>query len=52
MIQQFDDIVLCSYPPQYPWHWWCGCGNTERGGILRGKTQEQFARESWEEANQ
>lgn len=51
MIKRFANICLTSYPAKYPWHWWCGCGNTEVGGIVVGKTQEQICREEWEKAN-
>jgi len=52
MIQRFTGVVLCTYPAQYPWDWWCGCGHKEKGGVTRGKTEEEIAREEWEALNQ
>ncbi len=51
MIQRASDLVLTSYPPQYPWDWWCGCGHTERGGVTVGQTREQVDRARWEAVN-
>jgi len=51
MIKRSTGVVLTSYPPQYPWYWWCGCGHTERGGVERGKTNEEIAHEEWEKLN-
>ncbi|RTK93076.1 hypothetical protein EKI60_06580 [Candidatus Saccharibacteria bacterium] len=51
MIKEYANYVLTSYPPQYPWHWYCGCGHTEDGGIERGITQEEVTRKQWEKAN-
>ena len=52
MIKRYTGQVLTSYPPQYPWYWWCGCGETRDGGIEQGKTEEQLAKEEWEKANE
>ena len=51
MIKHFLNIVYPTYPPQYPWKWKCGCGYTEEGGIVRGKTDEEIFIERWKEAN-
>jgi hypothetical protein len=51
MVKAYSNIVLTSYPPQYPWYWYCGCGHTEDGGIERGKTYEEQLREEWENKN-
>jgi len=52
MIKRYESRVLASYPPQYPWFWWCKCGHTEEGGIDRGMTIEEVYERLWEEANQ
>ena len=45
-------IVLCSYPAQYPWDWFCGqCNTRERGGVDITMTIEDLNRKQWEEAN-
>ena len=51
MIKRYEPRVLASYPPQYPWFWWCKCGHTEEGGIDRGMTNEEVYERLWEEAN-
>lgn len=51
MIKRYANYVLTSYPPQYPWSWWCACGHTEPGGIERGKTDEEILEERWNEEN-
>jgi hypothetical protein len=52
MIKRYTNEVLTSYPPQYPWNWWCGgCGHTERGGIERGRSMEDGYQQAWEAAN-
>ena len=51
MIRWATGEVLLSYPAQYPWEWRCGCGNRERGGIERGKTEGEIFREAWEAVN-
>jgi hypothetical protein len=51
MIKRYDNRVFASNPPQYPWYWWCGCGNTESGGVERGKTEEETYMEIWENEN-
>ena len=43
MIKRFSGIVCDSNPQQYPWYWWCSCGNTEKGAVEYGKTKEQIA---------
>ena len=35
MTQEWDNEVLCTYPPQYVWYWFCGCGHRERGGVVQ-----------------
>jgi hypothetical protein len=51
MIKQYTNTALTTYPPQYPWSWWCGCGYTAEGGVEKGKTTEQMSREAWEAIN-
>jgi hypothetical protein len=51
MIMMSAGCVLTSYPPQYPMLWWCGCGHTETGPTIRGKTDEELRREEWEKVN-
>ncbi len=52
MIKRDGSIVLTSYPPQYPWHWWCGgCGHVEKGGIRSGQTSDEIYQKEWERAN-
>ena len=51
MIKRYENYVLTSYPPQYPWYWWCKCGYTEEGGIDKGITIEELYDKLWEETN-
>lgn len=51
MIKRYENRVLMSNPPQYPWQWWCGCGKTKEGGIERGKTDGELALEKWKQVN-
>ena len=52
MIKRYQNRVLTSYPPQYPWDWWCGgCGLVGEGGIDEGMTQEEMYQKEWENAN-
>ena len=51
MIHRQAQYVLASNPAQYPWVWWCACGQVEHGGVVRGKTEEDYSREEWERAN-
>lgn len=51
MIKRYANYVLTSYPPQYPWDWWCACGHTELGGVDRGQTDEEILKERWEQEN-
>jgi len=51
MIKRYENYVLTTYPPQYPWYWWCGCGHTEPGGVERGMTAEEIDRIEWEIIN-
>lgn len=51
MIKRSSNIVLTSYPPQYPWYWWCGCGKTREGGVTRGTTEAEIAQRDWERKN-
>jgi len=44
-------VVLLTYPGQYPQVWWCGCGKSEPGPTLRGKTNEEARMEQWRLAN-
>lgn len=53
MIKRYQPIVLATYPPQYPWFWWCaGCGRTAEGGVERGITADEAYRTAWEKANE
>jgi len=49
MIKRYKPCILASYPPQYPWFWWCRCGYTEDGGFDRGMTEEEIYERLWEE---
>lgn len=51
MIQWYQNMVLTSYPAQFPWDWKCGCGHSEEGGIEMGKTIEDRFQETWEGEN-
>jgi hypothetical protein len=51
MIKRDTGVALMSYPAQYPWDWWCGCGHTEPGGVRWGKTEVEMAQNEWEQAN-
>ena len=51
MIKRYKDYVLMSYPPQYPWYWWCGCGHEEPGGVERGIAAEEMVMAAWREIN-
>ena len=51
MIKRYENRVLTTYPPQYPWYWWCGCGHEEGGGIERCTTEEEAAMMSWKAVN-
>ena len=51
MIQRYENIVYCTYPPQHPWNWWCGCGHTETGGVERGITEEESYLREWRGKN-
>ena len=52
MIQKDTAMALLSMPPQYPWIWWCFCGNTEEGGVRRGTSEADVNIEKWRQANQ
>lgn len=52
MIKRYHNHDYPTSPVQYPWYWWCGCGNTEQGGVDRGKTDKEIAREEWKEINE
>ena len=52
MVVKYSSVVLMTYPAQYPWDWWCGCGYTEKGGIEGDSTYESIAREEWERVNE
>ncbi|RLJ01290.1 MAG: hypothetical protein DRP11_04660 [Candidatus Aenigmatarchaeota archaeon] len=51
MIKRYENRVLLTNPPQYPWYWWCECGYTEKGGADRGILMEDFYYQQWEEVN-
>lgn len=51
MIRRWTGTELLTYPPGYPWYWWCGCGHEEEGGVERAKTEEEIARKEWEALN-
>jgi len=49
MIKRPTGNILCTYPPQFPWNWWCGgCNHYEQGGVDRGKTDDEIYREEWQ----
>lgn len=47
MVKMSTGVVLTSNPPQYPWHWKCGCGHVGKGGVDRGFTQDQMFMNQW-----
>ena len=51
MIKRYENFILATNPPQYPWYWWCGCGHIERGGIDRGMDVDELYRRIWETTN-
>lgn len=51
MVKESDGLVLTSYPPQYPWHWKCGCGHVGKAGVDRGLTQDQMFMNQWNAVN-
>ncbi len=51
MIKRYENRVLATYPPRYPWYWWCKCGHTEEGGFDIGLTIEDFYDKMWEVEN-
>ena len=51
MVRRYTGTVLTSYPAQYPWYWWCACGQTAEGGVERGLTEDEEARRSWQRLN-
>jgi len=51
MIKRYEDYILPTNPPQYPWYWWCRCGHTERGGIEEVRNMEQIYRLLWRGVN-
>jgi hypothetical protein len=51
MIRRYRDYILCTYPPQLVWYWWCGCGHIEPGGVEGTPLPEETAQQEWERAN-
>ena len=51
MIKRSRQYMLLTYPPQYPWDWWCGgCDIYVEGGTERGRTAEELYMEKWKQA--
>jgi len=50
MVKQYRDYVLTSMPPQQPWDWYCGCGNTEYGGTTLAELPMSI-HDKWKLAN-
>jgi hypothetical protein len=38
-------------PPEYPWYWWCACGNTEPGNTEPGRVDNEEALRRWRAEN-
>ena len=51
MISEWFGGVLLTSPAQHPWRWWCGCGNTEVGGVITEESREQERMRRWEQVN-
>lgn len=51
MLKRYENITLTSLPPQRPWYWWCGCGHTEKGGIEKGKREDEIYMSAWKKQN-
>ena len=51
MICRYANYALLTWPPQFPWSWWCGCGHTEYGGIKVDELPEDTLMRQWEAAN-
>jgi len=47
MLKRYENRILTSIPPQYPWYWWCSCGNTQEGGIEEGIMASEIYKKSW-----
>ena len=52
MIKRYTNQVLLSYPPQYPWYWWCGCGERKEGGTEQGKSDDEMSYDEWKKVNE
>lgn len=37
--------------PAKSWQWWCNCGETMTGGMVRGIKETTWARREWERVN-
>jgi len=51
MIRCYANYILCTYPPQHPYDWWCGCGHSEAGGVERCELPKNTLMRQWEAAN-
>jgi len=45
MIKRYEDYILLTNSPQYPWYCFCGYGHIERGEIDEVRNIEQIYRE-------
>jgi len=53
MIRRSTGVVLTSYPAQYPWNWWCGCGHSVEGGVEHAVfLPEDDIKRAWKKINQ
>ena len=48
MTKRYEDRVLLTDPPQYPWYWWCRCGHVEVGGMDRERRGDEEVYFTWD----
>jgi len=51
MVKEHTGFSSPYDPKKYPYIWWCGCGNSEEGGVELEKTPQERLREHWERMN-
>jgi len=49
MIKRYEGYGLGR---NFPYYWWCGCGNRIDGGVDVAQTEEEMAREHWKTINE
>ena len=50
MIKRYVECIFPTYPPKYPYYWWCGCGYREEGGADE-EIDESLYKEIWKIIN-